>query len=78
MSALLLEIIQLMTTGISEYAVGLGGGLTALVENIYVTVGEGGAMTLSIFGGLTVIFAAIGLTIGLSRFVLEWVTSFGN
>ena len=78
MSALLLEIINLLTEGIPAYAEGIGSGLAALAENIFVTVGEGGAMQLSTFGGLAVIFAGIALTLGLSRFVLEWVTSFGN
>lgn len=77
MSALLLEIIGLLTTGITEYAVGLGSGIGALAENLFITQVEGGGMALSVFGGLVVIFAAISLVISLSRFILNWVSSFG-
>lgn len=78
MSALLTQIIGLLTGGISEFATGLGSGLTTLVQSIFVTTGTGGEMELTTFGGLAIIFAAVSLSVGLSKFVLRWVTSFGN
>lgn len=78
MSAVATEIIQLLTGTISEFATGFGTGLGDLVKGIFLEVGENGAYALSTFGALSIIFAGVAFTIGLSRFVLTWVTSFGN
>lgn len=77
MTTIVTEIISILTSGISGIATGIGGGLTDLVQAIFVEVGEGGAMTLSTFGGLVVVFAGVSLAIGLSRWVVNWVTSLG-
>lgn len=78
MSAVLQEIISILTGGITGIASGIGSGLTELVENIFLVAGEGGAMTLSVFGGVVIVFAGIGLAVGLCRWVVNWVTSLGN
>lgn len=78
MSAVLQEIITLLTGGITGIASGIGSGLTALVKNIFLVEGSGGAMTLSVFGGLIIVFAGVALAVGLCRWVVNWVTSLGN
>ena len=78
MNAVLTEIINLLTAGISGMATGIGSGLQSLVSNIFLTTGEGGAQSLSTFGGVIVIFGAVALAIGLSRFIVNWLTSWGN
>ena len=79
MANVLTEIIEILTSGITSMATGIGSGLTALVQNIFLTVGTDGAVTgLSTFGTVTVIFAGIGLAVGLSRLVVKWVTSLGG
>lgn len=78
MTALLQEIISLLVAGISGLATGIGSGLTELVQAIFLETGAEGAVTLSTFGGLIVVFAGISLAIGLSRWVVNWVTSLGN
>lgn len=78
MSAVLTEIITLLTSGISGMASGIGSGLQSLVSNIFLTTGDGGAQSLSTFGGVIVIFGAVALAIGLSRFIVNWLTSWGN
>lgn len=77
MTAILQEVISLMVAGITQFASGLGSGLTALVSNIFLDT-TGASPVLSTFGGLIVVFGAIALTIGLSRFIVNWLTSFGN
>lgn len=77
MSALLVEIIQLLVGGISGVATGIGSGLSELARAIFISIGESGAQNLSVFGGLIVIFAGISLAIGLSRWVVNFVTSLG-
>lgn len=78
MEALLTTIINLLVGGITGIASGIGGGLSSLVEKIFLVQGTGGAQELSIFGSVIIIFAGISLAIGLSRWVVNWLTSFGN
>jgi hypothetical protein len=77
MNAVLTQIIQILVGGITGIAEGIGGGLQTLATSIFLTTGEGGANELSVFGGLVVVFAGIGLAVGLSRWVVSWVTSLG-
>lgn len=78
MTAVLTEIIEILVGGISGIASGIGAGLTSLVTSIFLETSEGGAQTLSVFGGVAIVFAGVSLAIGLSRWVVEWVTSLGN
>ncbi len=78
MSAVLTEIIELLTGGLTAMATGIGGGLSALVTSIFLDTSTEGTTKLSVFGGVIVIFAGISLAIGLSRWVTNWVTSLGN
>lgn len=73
---LLTQIIQLLVGGISGVASGVGGGLSTLAKSIFLDVGET-STTLSVFGSLIVIFAGISLAVGLSRWVVNFVTSLG-
>lgn len=70
---ILVQIIQLLVSGLVEMAKGIGSGLSAFVENIFVS----SAGVLTTFGTLVVVFAGIALAIGLSRWVLNFVTSLG-
>lgn len=79
MTALVSEMIALLVSGITQFATGLGQGLQSLVTAIFVT-GSGtteSPYALSIFGGLVIGFGAIGLCVGLSRWVMNFVTSLG-
>ena len=77
MSAVLQEIITLLTSGITQMATGIGSGLQALANSIFLDT-SGQSPVLSTFGGLIVVFAGIALAVGLCRFVVNWVTSLGN
>lgn len=78
MSAILTEIMALLVSGITGLASGIGAGLTELVQAIFLKMGENGTVEgLSIFGGLIVVFAGISLAVGLSKWVVNWVTSLG-
>lgn len=77
MTAVLQEIMSLLVAGITGITSGLGTGLTKLVEAIFLKTSENGVTGLSTFGGLIVVFAGISLAIGLSKWVVNWVTSLG-
>lgn len=79
MTAVLQEIITLLVGGLTQMATGIGSGLTALVSNIFLeTDATSGAQSLSVFGGIIVVFAGIALAIGLCRWVVNFLTSFGK
>lgn len=81
MTALLEEIVQILVGGITGIAGGIGSGLQALASDIFVTAttGESGTTySLSIFGGLIIVFAGIALAVGISRWFMNFVTSLGN
>lgn len=75
---ILTSIIEIMVGGITGIATGVGSGLSTLVQSIFLTAGEGGTQELSTFGIMIVVFAGISLAIGLSRWVLQFLTSFGS
>lgn len=75
MTAILQEIIKILIGGITGVAQGIGSGLTTLAQSIFLGTEPG---TLSVFGGLVVVFAGISLAIGLCRWVVNWITSLGS
>lgn len=74
MTAILQEIISILVAGISGIATGVGQGLTTLAQTLFLGTEAG---SLSVFGGLVVVFAGISLAIGLCRWVVDWITSLG-
>ena len=76
MSAVVTEIITTLTSGISGIAQGIGSGLSTLGKSIFLD-STAETTKLSTFGGLVVVFAGVSLAIGLSRWVVNWVTSLG-
>lgn len=75
MSAILQEIITLLTSGITQMATGIGNGLVALTRAIFLNETSDG---LNEFGGIVILFGGIALAIGLSRWVVNWLTSWGQ
>lgn len=80
MSTILQEIIQILVSGITDLASGIGSGLKALVESIFLSGAgtQADPYVLSTFGGIVVVFAGIALAVGLSRWVMNFVTSLGK
>lgn len=77
MSAIVTEIISILTSGITGLASGIGSGLTSLVSSIFLET-SGDTTKLSTFGGVIIVFAGVSLAIGLSRWVTNWLTSLGQ
>lgn len=74
---ILTEVIQILVGGITGIAQGVGGGLSTLAQSIFLT-GTGDTQTISTFGVLVVVFAGIGLAIGLCRLVVRWISTLGG
>lgn len=79
-ATILTKIITLITSGFTAMAEGIGTGLSSLITHIFfITNVESGAITdLSVFGYVTIIFAGIGLCVGLSKLVVKWLGSLGG
>lgn len=75
MTEILKQIIEILVAGITGIASGVGSGLTTLAQSIFIGSEPG---TLTVFGGLVVVFAGISLAIGLCRWVVDWITSLGT
>ena len=73
MSAVLTEIIQLLTGGITSVATAIGSGLQSLVTNLFVDT-TGDSYALTVFGALAIVFMGVTLAIGLCRWVINFVT----
>lgn len=73
---ILSEIISILVGGITGIAEGVGTGLSELASAIFLVEGAEG-QTLSVMGTLIVVFAGIGLAIGLCKLVFHWLTSLG-
>lgn len=76
-TAILTEIISILVAGIKAMGQGIGEGLSDLTTSVFMT-GTGEAATLSVFGKFVIVFAAIALSMALTRWVVNFVTSLGQ
>lgn len=76
MTALLQEIISLLYGGLTSMATAFGQGMNSIITSLFID-NSSGTMQLSNFGGITIVLAAVALSIGLGRWVLNFVTSLG-
>ena len=76
-TAILTEIISILVSGITAMGKGIGEGLSTLTTSVFMT-GTGEAQKLSVFGTFVIVFAAIALSMALTRWVVNFVTSLGQ
>ena len=80
-TAIVTEIITILTSGIQGVATSVGQGLSTLAKGIFfetVTQSGGGTTTqLSVLGTCIIVFAGIALALSLCRWVLNFFTSLG-
>ena len=76
-TAIITEIISILTSGLISMGQGIGSGIMAMVNALFFTTTEG-TTSLSVFAILVVVFAAISLAFALTRWVLNFITSWGN
>lgn len=76
-TAIVQAIIEILVSGIAGIATGVGQGFSTLAQNIFLTT-VGDSTTLSVFGTLIIVFAAISLGLALCRWVLNFVSSLGQ
>ena len=73
------EFIQLLVGGIEEMASGIGSGVNAYVQDLFLAVSETGEVTgLSTFGAVVAIFGGIALAVTITTLIFNWVKSLGH
>lgn len=77
MPSFMTSIIEILTGGLTSIGEAVGTSLSNMATSIFLT-GTGETQALSVFGTLIVVFAGISLGLSLTRWVLNFVTSFGN
>ena len=80
-TSLVSAIVEILVSGLVSIGEGIGGALSSMAKAIFIqTTGSGGEQTqsLSLFGTLIIVFAAISLGLALTRWVLNFITSLGN
>lgn len=79
MGNVLSEFIQYLVGGITELGSGIGSGVNQFVTDLFLKTGEAGAVEgLSTFGGVAAVFGGIGLAVGLTTLIFNWIRSLGN
>lgn len=79
MANILTEFIDLLVGGITNLATGIGSGVNGFVQDLFLRVGTGGAVEgLSTFGGVVAIFGGIGLAVGITTLIFNWIRTIGN
>lgn len=77
--SILSQIIEILTGGLVSFGSGLGAGIQSIVQALFVNIDSGtGAQTLTVFGIVITVFAAIGLAVGITRRLFNWVISLGG
>lgn len=74
---LVTSIIEILVSGITGIATGVGEGLSTLASGIFFTT-SGEVTELSVLGICIIAFAAISLGLSLCRWVVNFFTSLGS
>lgn len=79
MGNILSEFVELLVSGITKLGEGIGTGVNNFVQDLFLEVAETGDIVgLSTFGGVAAIFGGIGLAVGLTTLIFNWIRSLGN
>lgn len=76
-SAIVTEIVTILTSGITTFAQALGSGIVSFAQALAFT-GSGSEQQLSIYFVLVLVFAGIALVTGITSRIFQWLTSLGN
>lgn len=76
-SQIVTEIVTILASGITQLGQAIGSGISGVVTSMFFQ-GTGESQTLSVFAVMVIVFAGVGLAIGLTRLVFTWLQSLGN
>lgn len=70
------EIVSVLVSGLTSFGQGIGRGISDIVTAMMFT-GSGESQKLSPYFVAVLVFAAVALTIGLTRLVFNWLGNLG-
>ena len=76
-TAIVSEIVSILTAGIAGMAQGIGAGVNTFATSLAFT-GTGNDQTLSIYFVLVLVFAGVALAVGITTRIFSWLSSLGN
>ena len=76
-SQILTEIIELLSGSLISLGNAIGKGLSSMVQSLFLDT-SADTTKLSTFGMVIMIFAGISLAIGMTKWVTNFVSSFGK
>ena len=76
-SQILTEIVELLSGSLISLGNAIGKGLSSMVQSLFLET-AGDTTKLSTFGTVIMIFAGISLAIGMTKWVTNFVGSFGK
>lgn len=77
-TAILTQIVTILVGGLKAIGEGIGEALSDMVQAIFIYTPDSGTAGLSTFANILVVFAAVALGLSLTRWVLNFITSFGQ
>lgn len=70
------ELCEILVAGVTNLGTGLASGVKGFVTAL-IYEGTGEAQTISSFMGIVVVFGAIGLAVGLTTLIFNWIKNIG-
>lgn len=71
------QVVQILVAGITQLGQGIGSGVNSFVTALAFT-GTGSDQTLSIYFIMVLVMCGIGLAVGLTSKLFQWLSSLGN
>lgn len=78
MGEVLNEFVETLVGGISGIASGIGTGVNGFVQDLFLRMDGETVAGLSTFGGVCAVFGGVGLAVGLTTLIFNWIRSIGN
>lgn len=74
---IVIEMFEILGGGLIEWGETIGAALQSMITSMWVTVTEGVA-GLSVFAQVCLAFMGVSLGIGLTYWIISWLTSLGK
>lgn len=76
-TAMVTEVVSILTAGLTSIGTAMGGALSSMATSLFLS-GTGENETLSVFAVIMIVFCSVSLGLSLFRWVLNFITSWGN
>lgn len=71
------DIIEILIGGITDFGSGLATGMNTFIKSLFLDYNEGTYVGLSTFGIITIVFMALALATGITRWIVRFVRNRG-